>query len=58
MNKMDQWLLNGDCRICRRAPYCNKPCKPFKNNVDKAYTELMKEERDEGRDQTGTEETS
>lgn len=29
----EQWLLNGDCRICRRKRYCTKGCK--KNRVAK-----------------------
>lgn len=23
----EQWKLNGDCEICRRAKYCTKGCK-------------------------------
>lgn len=23
----EQWKLDGDCRICRRAKYCTKGCK-------------------------------
>ncbi len=22
----DQWLLSGNCEVCRRRNYCNKPC--------------------------------
>lgn len=29
----EQWLLDGDCRICRRKRYCTKGCK--KNRVAK-----------------------
>ena len=26
-DKSDQWLLDGDCSVCRRRNYCNKQCK-------------------------------
>lgn len=26
INETEQWLLNGDCRKCRRKNYCSKPC--------------------------------
>ena len=26
----EQWLLNGDCKICRRRNYCKKECTPRK----------------------------
>lgn len=29
----EQWLLDGDCRICRRKRYCTKGCK--KNRLAK-----------------------
>lgn len=29
----DQWLYQGDCKKCRRAPYCKKPCKPCKTRI-------------------------
>ena len=22
----DQWLLDGNCDLCRRKKYCSKPC--------------------------------
>ena len=25
-DKNEQWLLNGDCSICRRRNYCKKEC--------------------------------
>lgn len=25
--RSEQWLLNGDCIMCRRKEYCTKPCK-------------------------------
>lgn len=26
-NENEQWLLYGDCSICRRKNYCKKDCK-------------------------------
>lgn len=23
----EQWLFGGDCKLCRRAKHCSKPCK-------------------------------
>lgn len=39
-NINEQWLLDGDCSICRRKNYCNKPCKRanIKSNRDLMYT--------------------
>lgn len=42
-NEKDQWLLDGDCRICRRQNYCKKPCKRAKNAVETAISELISE---------------
>lgn len=57
MDNNEQWKLNGDCRLCRRKNYCNKPCTACKrdlqasvqaavvNAMDKmtggAYSEIM-----------------
>ena len=30
-NMREQWLLDGDCRICRRQKYCTKGCR--KNRI-------------------------
>lgn len=27
-DRSEQWLLGGDCSVCRRHKYCSKPCKP------------------------------
>lgn len=26
-NNADRWLSDGNCELCRRKKYCNKPCK-------------------------------
>ncbi len=31
----DQWLLSGDCCRCRRAKYCNKPCKASQRRLQR-----------------------
>ncbi len=32
-NVSDQWNSYGDCSLCRREPYCNKPCNANKRRV-------------------------
>ena len=27
MEQNEQWLSDGDCKICRKRNYCTKPCK-------------------------------
>lgn len=34
MDKSEQWLLDGECGICRRRGYCNKLCKACINRRD------------------------
>lgn len=39
MKDADQWNLDGDCRICRRAKYCTKSCsknRKLKENLANA----------------------
>lgn len=31
----EQWLLNGDCSICRKRKYCNKDCSARIKNIEK-----------------------
>ena len=26
MNNTEQWLLEGDCRLCRKEKYCSNKC--------------------------------
>lgn len=43
MNKPDkneQWLLNGDCEICRRRNYCKKDCTK-RERAEKAYLKRL-----------------
>ena len=32
-DKSEQWLLDGNCNICRRKEYCSKPCKACKDRM-------------------------
>lgn len=27
MEQNEQWLSDGNCKICRKRNYCTKPCK-------------------------------
>lgn len=31
----EQWLEDGDCRVCRRAKYCHTPCKKNKQMLQR-----------------------
>lgn len=35
----ERWLIDGDCRKCRRDPYCKKACTVRKRNGE----QLMKD---------------
>lgn len=41
--KTDQWLLSGDCSICRRRKYCSKPCKLRKQRRDAEFGLMVAE---------------
>lgn len=30
----EQWKRGGDCRLCRRQPYCKKVCKAHQRRTD------------------------
>ncbi len=30
-DKSEQWLLDGQCGICRKKNYCSKPCRACKD---------------------------
>lgn len=29
-NETEQWKLDGNCKKCRREPFCSKPCRAKK----------------------------
>lgn len=33
-DESEQWLLDGDCRKCRKAKYCSKQCRISKMNFE------------------------
>ncbi len=41
----DEWLSTGNCKNCRRAKYCTKPCKAFgkavKKMIDNSAQEVL-----------------
>lgn len=41
MENSEQWLLNGDCRICRRKNYCSKPCTRCKRETQAELKRLV-----------------
>ena len=41
INKNEQWKLDGDCELCRRASYCNKECKAFKVSMENEMHEIF-----------------
>ena len=34
-DESEQWMLDGDCRKCRRAKYCSKLCRISKINFER-----------------------
>lgn len=44
-NKSEQWLLDGDCSVCRRKNYCSKDCnariKAFEKNVSNSIGSIF-----------------
>lgn len=47
MDKSEQWLLNGDCRICRRKNYCSKPCTRCKRETRAEINRIVANALDE-----------
>lgn len=39
----EQWLLDGDCRKCRKLSYCGGECKKHEQAFLRAFDELMRE---------------
>lgn len=41
----EQWLLNGNCSICRKRKYCNKDCsariKAFEKKVSNSIGSIF-----------------
>lgn len=41
INKSEQWLLNGDCSICRRNKYCSTTCTKAKRKAQAQMKRLV-----------------
>lgn len=41
----DQWLSEGNCKECRRAPYCKHLCKPHKKLLRRELIEGLKSKK-------------
>lgn len=39
--KTDQWLLSGDCSICRRRNHCSKPCTKRKRRRNAEFGAMV-----------------
>lgn len=40
-NEKDQWLLEADCKKCRRQKYCSKPCTRFKQRAREEISKMI-----------------
>lgn len=40
-DRSEQWLLSGDCSICRRKNYCSKPCTRCKREAQAEIKRLV-----------------
>lgn len=51
----EQWLLQGNCNLCRRKNYCNTTCKAHRNKINLGLTNSFKAtmERKIGNDGAG-----
>ena len=43
----EQWLLRGDCSVCRKRNYCSKPCRVRSNYEDAQFRKIMNSAMDE-----------
>ena len=39
----EQWLLDGNCRECRRKEYCSKPCKRNEARIERELVARVRE---------------
>ena len=39
----EQWLLDGNCRECRRKDYCSKPCKRNEARIERELVARVRE---------------
>lgn len=52
----EQWLLQGECKLCKRKNYCRTTCKARKNNINLGLTKAFRTglKRRMGNDETET----
>lgn len=48
MENRDRWLIDGDCKLCRRQEYCSKPCKLNKERTKAAAMKVLGETLPDG----------
>lgn len=46
----DQWLLDGDCKKCRKMEYCSKACKATKVAMQKEISRILQKMREAKKD--------
>ena len=39
----ESWQTNGDCRECRRKPYCKKMCGAKKRRRDRIQEQIVRQ---------------
>lgn len=37
----EQWISGGNCDLCRRKRYCNKPCKEAERTAKRKLTQIV-----------------
>ena len=37
----EQWKRGGDCRLCRRQPYCKKQCTAHKQRTENLMGQII-----------------
>lgn len=41
ISEADRWLIDGDCRKCRRAKYCSKRCRLNFKRIEEFKKEVL-----------------
>lgn len=43
INKQEQWLINGECELCRRKEYCGTKCNKALQRIENERNRIMQE---------------
>lgn len=43
INKQEQWLINGECELCRRKEYCGTKCNKALQRIKEEKNREMQE---------------